>query len=251
MKFTRSILFPSMLLACAALSAQTASDSPGSLNREILARAYFGADAPWFLNRIPFLEIDDPEIQQIYYYRWKVFRSHIREIGPQGTTVLEFLPDVPWAREPYTDLNDSASFHLREGRWLRDPSVVDDLIDHEYTGGGNDRHFSESIAAATVDTTLVTGDPAPALRHLDTHAAHLQSLGRSPRPQAEPILDRTADGRHRIHHRVDRCLGRGLRNNRRSGGFPQRLHRRLRIPAIHQHLPVRQCPGHRAPRNLG
>ena len=163
-----------MLIAQGGISAQSA---PGlqQLDRKTLARTYFGADAPWFLDRIPFLEIDDPEIQQIYYYRWKVFRSHIREIGLQGTTVLEFLPDVPWAREPYTDLNDSASFHLREGRWLRDASVVDDLIDHEYTGGGNDRHFSESIAAATVDTTLVSGDSAPALRHLDT-MQHIYNL---------------------------------------------------------------------------
>ncbi len=51
---------------------------------------------------------------------------------------------------------------------MRDPAVVDDLIDHLYTGGANDRHFSESIAAATEATTLVTGDPGPALRHLDT-----------------------------------------------------------------------------------
>lgn len=145
------------------------------MRREALAEENFGADAPWFLRNIPFLEIDDPEIQQIYYYRWKLFRSHIREIGPERTTVLEFLEDVPWAREPYTDLNDSASFHLAEGRWLRAPAVVDDLIDHLYTGGANDRHFSESIAAATVGTTLVTGDPAPALRHLDT-MQHIYNL---------------------------------------------------------------------------
>ena len=147
----------------------------GVLQTRAMAKQYFGPDAPWFLDRIPFLEIDDAEIQEIYYYRWKLYRAHIREIGAQGTTVLEFLPDVPWAREPYTDLNDSASFHLSEGRWLRDTTVVNDLIDHEYSGGGNDRHFSESIAAATVGTTLVTGDPAPALRHLDT-MQHIYNL---------------------------------------------------------------------------
>jgi hypothetical protein len=164
--------------------------------REALATEYFGADAPWFLRNIPFLEIDDPEIQQVYYYRWNVFRSHIREIGSQGTTVLEFLPDVPWAREPYTDLNDSASFHLSEGRWLRDESVVDDLIDHEYTGEGNDRHFSESIAAAAVGATLVTGDSAAALRHLDT-MQHIYNLWDDHFDRArnlywiEPLLDAT------------------------------------------------------------
>jgi len=40
----------------------------------------------------------------------ELYRSHIREIGAQGTTVLEFLDDVPWAMEPYTDLNDSRPF---------------------------------------------------------------------------------------------------------------------------------------------
>ncbi len=139
-----------------------------TLPKQQIATKYFGADAPWFLDNIPFLEIDDPEIQQIYYYRWKLYRSHIREIGSQGTTVTEFLDNVPWARQPYTDLNDSSSFHLLEGRWIRNPSVINSLIDHLYSGGGNDRHFSESIASATWSTTLVTGDPQPAIRHLDT-----------------------------------------------------------------------------------
>ena len=41
------------------------------------------------------------------------------------------------------------------------------LVDHLHAGAGNDRHFSESIAAATLAWTQVTRDPAPALRHLD------------------------------------------------------------------------------------
>jgi hypothetical protein len=136
------------------------------LPRAELASVNFGADAPWYLRNIPFLEIDDREIQQIYYYRWKVFRAHVREIGAQGTTVLEFLDNVPWARQPFTDLNDSAAFHITEGRWLRDPQIIDDLIDHLYSGGANDRHFSESIAAATEGFTRVTGNPKAGLRHL-------------------------------------------------------------------------------------
>jgi Amylo-alpha-1,6-glucosidase len=160
-------------LATAALHAQKPSPSEDPLKgpvlaREKLAAEYFGADAAWYLHNIPFLDIDDAEIQQIYYYRWKLYRSHVRQIGPQGTTVTEFLDQVPWEREPYSDLNDSASFHLAEGRWMRDPGIVNSLIEHLYTGGGNDRHFSESVAAATFETTLVTGDFAPAVKHLDT-----------------------------------------------------------------------------------
>ncbi len=149
-------------------AAQTRAHKEPTLPRQEIVAKYFGADAPWFLRNVPLLEIDDAEIQQIYFYRWKLLRAHIREIGPQGTTMLEFLDNVPWARQPYTDLNDSASFHIMEARWMRDPAALDDLIDHLYTGGANDRHFSESIAAATEASTLVTGDAGPALRHLDT-----------------------------------------------------------------------------------
>jgi hypothetical protein len=132
-----------------------------------IAETYFGADAPWFERYIPFLEIDDPEMEQVYYYRWKVYRAHIREIGQQGTTVMEFLDEVRWAKKPYTDLNDSTSFHLLEGRWLRNPAVVNSLIDHMYAGGGNDRHYTESIAAASDAAALVSGDQTVLLRNFD------------------------------------------------------------------------------------
>ena len=165
--FKAAIILFALAFGASTEIAQTVNSQQPRLPLEKLARENFGNDAPWFLRNIPFLEIDDPEIQQIYYYRWKLYRSHIREIGSQGTTVTEFLDNVPWARQPYTDLNDSASFHIMEGRWLRDPTIVDSLIDHLYSGGGNDRHFSESIAAATNSSTLVTGDPSTALQHLD------------------------------------------------------------------------------------
>jgi len=165
---TEAVLMLGLALGMAVPMARAGAAREPALPRKELAAKNFGADAPFFLDNIPFLEIDDPEIQQIYYYRWKVFRSHIREIGPRGTMVLEFLDDVPWARHPYTDLNDSSSFHIMEGRWLRNPAVVNSLIDHLYSGGGNDRHFSESIAAAAESSTRVTGDAEPALRHLDT-----------------------------------------------------------------------------------
>jgi len=170
MKLSTFFLMPVLLMgsshAQSAPRVSAASAKSAHLPIRKLAARYFGTDAPWFVRNIPFLEIDDKAIQDIYYYRWKLYRSHIREIGEGGTTVLEFLENVPWARQPDTDLNDSASFHLREGRWLRDPRVVEDLIEHLYQGGANDRHFSESIADATEGVTLVTGDPSPGLQQL-------------------------------------------------------------------------------------
>ena len=171
----RAMIVLSMLMVSTFLQAQYGEKKAAKLDEVELARTAFGADAPWYLKNIPFLEIDDSAIQRMYYYRWQVYRSHIREIGEQGTDETEFLADVPWARQPFTDLNDSSSFHILEGRWLRTSSFVNSLVDHLYAGGGNDRHFSESIASATFAWTEVTGDPKPALRHLDT-MEHIYNL---------------------------------------------------------------------------
>ncbi len=181
-----------LLCAIVPLHAQ----SPSVVPRAALARQAFGNDAAWYLDNIPFLEIDDAEIERTYYYRWQLYRAHMREIGPQGTDETEFLPTVPWARHPFEDLNDSSSFHILEGRWMRNPAHVNALIDHLYSGGGNDRHFSESIAAATLAWTQVTGDPAPALRHLDA-MRHVYNLWDDHFDAArnlywiEPLLDAT------------------------------------------------------------
>ena len=210
------------------------------LRVERMAAENFGSDAPWFVRNIPFLEIDDPEIQQIYFYRWKLFRSHVREIGEQRTTVVEFLDNVPWARQPYTDLNDSAAFHLMEGRWLRSPATVNSLIDHLYTGGGNDRHFSEWIAAATEKTTFVTGDARPALRQLDA-MQHIFNLWDDHLDRErnlywiEPLLDATEYTISSID-----ASGAGFEakasTDQNKNGFTQGF----RVQAVHQQLSIRQ-----------
>lgn len=130
-----------------------------------LATRYFGPDAPWYERNIPFFDCSDPDLTRIYYYRWQVYRSHLRDLGPRGYIVTEFLDDVGWALKPWQSLNDATAFHLLEGRWLRNRRYIDDYIDFMYSGG-NDRHFSEAIAAATYDCYLANGDRAFAIRNL-------------------------------------------------------------------------------------
>jgi hypothetical protein len=155
-----------LLGCCAGAGAQHRRTRASPLDETAIARAVFGNDAPWYVANIPFLDIDDAAIQRTYFYRWQLYRSHLRQIGAQGTDETEFLGSVPWARHPFEDLNDSSSFHILEGRWLRNPVYVQSLVDHLYSGAGDDRHFSESVAAATLAWTQVTGNPAPALRQL-------------------------------------------------------------------------------------
>ncbi len=132
-----------------------------------LAAHYFGNDAPWFALNIPFFDCSDPQITQIYYYRWQLYKAHLKDLGGRGYIVTEFLDDVSWAKKPFQSLNDATAFHIDEGRWLRDNRYVDDYINFMYSGG-NDRHFSEAIAAAAYGRYLANGDRAFAIKNLDS-----------------------------------------------------------------------------------
>ncbi len=130
-----------------------------------LAARYFGNDAPWFEKNIPFFDCSDPDLTRIYYYRWQLYKSHLKDLGDRGYIVTEFLDDVGWTWNPFQSLNDATAFHINEGRWLKDNRYLDDYINFMYAGG-NDRHFSEAIAAAVYARYLVNGDRAFAIKNL-------------------------------------------------------------------------------------
>ncbi|KAI7556142.1 hypothetical protein KC317_g12454, partial [Hortaea werneckii] len=119
------------LLAIAALAAASPLHKQ-SLDTHALAKHYFGNDAPWYQDRIPYFECSDKKIQDVFYYRWKIFRAHQRDTGIRGYVSTEFLEDVSWQLEPWATLNDATGFHLGEGQWLRDRRFADDYINHMY-----------------------------------------------------------------------------------------------------------------------
>ena len=173
-----------------------------------------------------------PQITEIYYYRWKLYKSHLKDLGERGYIVTEFLDDVGWSLKPYESLNDATAFHIHEGRWLRDRRYVDDYIDFMYHGG-NDRHFSEAIAAAVYDRYLVDGDRAFATKNLDAMKRIYQHWDDHYDASKglyfiEPLLDATE---YTISS-IDATGGQG------------RLHGRRRVPSHHQQLHVRQRARH-------
>src|SRR5205807_965037 len=38
-------------------------------------------DSAWFTSNIPFLEVPDAQIQQVYYYRWQTYKEHLVYTG--------------------------------------------------------------------------------------------------------------------------------------------------------------------------
>nr|AIA12740.1 F5/8 type C domain protein [uncultured bacterium] len=133
-----------------------------------LAREYYPEDTRWYLDNIPFLECSDKQIEQVYYYRWKLYKAHIRNVGENKYVITEFINHVAWDRDPYCTINAASMHHIYEGRWLKDNRYMDGYINYLYQDGGNNRQYSESIADAAYARYLVNADSGFIIKQLDS-----------------------------------------------------------------------------------
>ncbi len=138
------------------------------LNDSKLAVKYFNTDAKWYLKNIPFFECSDKQIEQVYYYRWKMYKAHIRHVGDNEFVITEFINHVAWDRDPYCTIDAASMHHIYEGRWLKDKRYIDGYIYNLCQQGGNNRHYSESIADAVYTNYLVNSDSSFAIQQLDS-----------------------------------------------------------------------------------
>lgn len=137
-------------------------------DRAKLAADYFKEDAQWYLSNIPFFECSDKQMEQVYYYRWKLYKAHIRNTGDDSHIITEFIDHVAWDRDPYCTINAASMHHIAEGRWLKDSRYVNNYIHYLYQQGGNNRRYSESIADAAWGHYLVTANKNFISRQLDS-----------------------------------------------------------------------------------
>lgn len=165
MKDKQKKWIPAALIAAFFIPLTGAVAASPALNVPRIAVDRYGNDAEWYESRIPFFQSADPLLDEVYYYRWMLFRAHQRDLGVRGYITTEFLDDVSWQLEPWASLNDATGFHLGEGRWLRDRRYADDYVNHMHTGG-NDRHFTDYMADSVWSRYLVDGDREAAIRHL-------------------------------------------------------------------------------------
>ncbi len=142
-----------------------------TLDHAALATRYFGNDAGWYISNIPFFECSDKQLEAVYYYRWKLYKAHIRKTYNNGYVITEFINHVAWDRDPYCTINAASMHHIYEGRWLKDNRYMDGYIDYLFQQGGNDRRYSESVADAAYARYLVNGDKAFIEKQLDSMKA--------------------------------------------------------------------------------
>lgn len=113
---------------------------------------------------IPLFECLDREIETIYYFRWWNFPKHITEtLG--GFVITEFLPKVNWSGK-YNTISCPAGHHFREGRWMRDPKVLEDYAQFWFRKGGQPRRYSFWAADSILQRELVLGDFTQAIELL-------------------------------------------------------------------------------------
>jgi len=110
----------------------------------------------WMSQNIPFFESSDKSIEEMYYFRWWVFRKHIRKT-PEGFVITEFLPDVPWAGAHNT-VSASAGHQFYEGRWLRNPEYLRQYARFWFKPDANPRLYSFWVADAIRAWSMVTQD---------------------------------------------------------------------------------------------
>ncbi|MFF3468116.1 glycosyl hydrolase family 65 protein [Streptomyces sp. NPDC002619] len=109
-------------------------------------------DKQWYEANVPFVDLPDKSIQDVYYYRWRVWKEHLRYTDPaNGWILTEFLDCCGYAA-PYQAINAAAAHHISEGRWVRDESYLDDYTRFWLTGpGGGPKPAVDSVNKDTTD----------------------------------------------------------------------------------------------------
>jgi hypothetical protein len=110
----------------------------------------------WLATNIPWFACPDPDMEEIYYFRWWTYRKHVKQTA-DGFIITEFLPPVPWAGK-HNSISCPAGHHFYEGRWLHDPRYLDDYARFWFRGGGDPRRYSFWAADAIYARSLVLGD---------------------------------------------------------------------------------------------
>jgi hypothetical protein len=118
----------------------------------------------WFEQNIPWLDVPDKSLEEIYYFRWYSFQKHIKHT-PSGFVIDEFSVNVPWAGK-YNTISAAAGHHIREARWLRNSKYAEDYADFWLGSEAEPRLYSFWAADSVYNLYLATGNKSLAVNLL-------------------------------------------------------------------------------------
>jgi hypothetical protein len=120
------------------------------------------AEIEWYKDNIPFLDVPDSAIFDVYYYRWSSYKRNLHYTQPDtGYIVSEFV-HAPGYASAFGGINAAAGHHIYEGRWLKTQRYLDDYERYWLRGPGmaGAHQYSFWAADAAYARYLVNGDAA-------------------------------------------------------------------------------------------
>lgn len=146
------------ILTFLGLSYTAQADVKGTsfLNHEEPISGFLGRN--FLRDNIPYIDIPDKLIQDVYYYRWTSLQRNIRYVtAGTGYMCTEFIHPVGYAKA-FGTIDAAAGHQIDEARWLRNTAFADDYI-HLYTRGPADPlQYTQWILDAANRRSMVTGD---------------------------------------------------------------------------------------------
>jgi hypothetical protein len=127
----------------------------------------------WIKANVPRFECPDKDIEEMYYFRWWVYRKHIKPT-PGGYVITDFLPNVSHAGK-FNTIPCAAGLHIDEGRWLRDRTYMNDYIRFWFSAEGSPRKYSSWFASSVYGYCTTIGDFALCEELLDTFVENFKA----------------------------------------------------------------------------
>ena len=143
-----------------------AQGPPLLANSNVKATAFLDRDTPiqgffgqtFLKDNIPYIDIPDKNIQDVYYYRFSVLQRHLRyTTAGTGYMITEFMQPVDYTG-PFGTIDAAAGHHIEEAQWLRDTSYNKDYIQLWTRGPGDSARYTHWIMDAAATAANVTGD---------------------------------------------------------------------------------------------
>lgn len=111
-------------------------------------------------DNIPYIDIPDKTIQDVYYYRWSSLARHLHyTIAGAGFVLTEFLHPVFYGNI-FSTINAANGHHIDEGRWLRGNFYTDDYLRFWFRGPGVSTAFTHWTQDSAYRKTQVDGNAA-------------------------------------------------------------------------------------------
>ncbi|KAI2641343.1 Six-hairpin glycosidase [Xylaria nigripes] len=162
-----------LLLVCAAFAGQPSLPSHSTTNAS--GTSFLDHEGPlsgflgrsFLRNNIPYIDIPDLLVQDVFYYRWTSLQRNIRYvIAGTGYMCTEFVHPVDYSKA-FGTIDAAAGHQIDEARWLRSTAYADDYIQLYTRGPADTVQYTQWILDAASRRAMVTGDNEFLVTQLD------------------------------------------------------------------------------------